>query len=207
MASERSANNTRRCRMGFKRTLSLFTVATSFALLAMSSMAFADRVTSGTATAVGEPATPTEGAGRAQIRVCGTVLATVGDLRTCTFQLNDLGFSVAATDIFQQLPASRGGKVNDVSFQSNQRARPILKARVKSRTNATLEVCVTVDRAVIDPAPAGVSTEPCVDGDTALLPLIFELDCANGPIVFAESATWRVPVTTCPVDFPNMRTP
>jgi hypothetical protein len=179
----------------------------SSALFPMSGMAVADQVTSGTATAVGEPSNPKEGAGRAKIRVCGTVSASVADLRSCTFQLNDLGFVVNSGDIFAQLAASRGGKANDVSFQSDQGARPTLKAQVKTRTSDTLEFCVTVDRAVIDPAPSGISIQPCVDGETADVPLSFDLDCADGPIAFSETATWRVPATTCPIDFPSMRTP
>ena len=189
------------------RFLSFSAVACSLALLPASGVARADQVSSGTASAVGEPATPAEGAGRAKIRVCGIVVDSVSDLRTCTFTLNDLGFSVSSTDIFQTLPASRGGKPNDVSFQSNQRTRPTLKAQAKSRTNGTIEVCVTVDRAVIDPAPPGVSTQPCVDGETADLTFSFDLDCSSGPIAFSESATWRVPKATCPIDFPSMRTP
>src|SRR5262245_8536565 len=193
--------------MIFRGTLSLCMVTLFLAPLPMSGVGLPDSGTSATATAVGEPANPPEGAGRAKIRVCGTMLASVADLRTCTFQLSDLGFSVNGTDIFQLLPASRGGKVNDVQFQSNKRARPVLKAQVKARTSDTLEFCVTVDRAVIDPAPAGISTQPCVDGETADLTLSFDLDCADGPNAFSETATWRVPKTTCPVDFPNMRTP
>ena len=44
---------------------------------------------------------------------------------------------------------------------------------------------ITVDRAIINPAPAGISTEPCVDGDSADLPLEFDLTCAEG--------LWRLP--------------
>ena len=51
---------------------------------------------------------------------------------------------------------------------------------------------------MIDPAPAGISTEPCVDGDTADLPLEYDLTFAEGLVAFAQTSTWRVPTTQCP---------
>jgi hypothetical protein len=181
-------------------------VAMCVALGAGAGVANADQISSGTATRVGEPQEDNE-AGRSQIRICGTVLAEVEDLRQCTFQLVDLGFSVVADPIFEELAAKRGGKATEVSFESDQRSRPTLKARVKNRRNGTLEFCINVDRAVIDTAPPGISTEPCVDEETTDLTTAFDLNCDDGPIAFSETATWRVPISTCPIDFPNLRTP
>jgi hypothetical protein len=192
--------------MTLQRYRRFFIVAMCVALASVATAASADHIKSGTATRVGEPQTDSE-AGRSQIRICGTVWAEVDDLRRCTFQLSDLGFSVDAPPIYKELDPKRGGKATEVTFESNQRARPTLKARFQNGGNDKIEFCINVDRAIIDPAPAGISTEPCVDEETADLTLSFDLNCDDGLIAFSETATWRVPLTTCPTDFPNMRTP
>jgi hypothetical protein len=178
----------------------------------MNAVVSADVILSGTATRVGEPASPTdtnpEGAGRAQIKICGTMATEISDLRTCTFTLMDAGFDLSSAPggIFDTIDAKRGGKATEVQFQSDQRQRPTLKAQVKNRRgDGNLEFCLTIDRTVIDPAP--VPVDPCADGDVAEdLPLAFDLDCDDGLFSFSEAADWRVPTNGCPADgFPNMR--
>lgn len=164
-----------------------------------------DRIKSGTATRVGEPQNLNE-AGRGQIKVCGLADEQTQDLRACTFRLGSTGFDIATPGgIEGVLAPKRGGKATEVTFQSDQRQRPTLTAQLTQKKTG-IEFCINIDRAVID-APAGISTEDCVDGETAFLTTAFKLACDDTDVEFEQSATWRVPTNTCPQDFPNLRTP
>ncbi len=164
-----------------------------------------DRIKSGTATRVGEPQNPDE-AGRGQIKVCGLADEQTQDLRACTFRLGSTGFDIATPGgIEGVLAPKRGGKATEVTFQSDQRQRPTLTAKLTQKKTG-IEFCINIERAVID-APAGISTEDCVDGETAFLTTAFKLACGDTDVEFEQSATWRVPTSTCPQEFPNLRTP
>jgi hypothetical protein len=165
-----------------------------------------DRIKTGTATRVGEPQNGNE-AGRGQIKVCGLAGEQRQDLRACTFQLQSIGFDIATPGgIDDVLAPKRGGKATEVTFQSDQGQRPTLTAKLTQKQSG-VEFCIDIDRAVID-APTGISTEDCVDGETAWLTTAFSLSCAaSPPLFFEQSAAWRVPASTCPQDFPNLRTP
>jgi hypothetical protein len=180
-------------------------LAVVIGLLLVHGITHADTITSGSASRVGEPQN-LDKPGRAQVKVCGVAEASTSDLQACTFQLTSLGFTVGSSGgIEDLLTAKRGSKATTATFQSDPTQRPTLTAKLKQK-QAGIVFCISVDRALLD-APPDISTEPCLDGEEAVLTHAFTLSCADGDIEFEQDATWRVPTSKCPQDFPKMRTP
>lgn len=180
----------------------------AYAVLAMFMVApavHADVLTSGTATRVGE-SLETDGStvGRSQIKVCGTIQGfNPFDMRTCTFHMaGDSPLEILETGtILDVLSPKRGGSANAVTFEAP--GRPSLNAKFTDKNNGNIEFCIAIDRAITI-APAGITTEPCQDGDSAQLLTEFILRCDVGNHDFAEENIWRV-AANCNTDFPNLR--
>ena len=180
--------------------------AFAFGALMFADIASADGVlTSGTATRVGEPLEADSTVGRSQIKVCGKLFANPADLRTCTFHLaGDSPLEIVNDGTINNvLTPQRGGSATSVTFQTAGSARPFLSARFSDKNKGVVEFCISIDRAQTL-APVGISTEPCVDGDSATLETAFLLDCADGNNDFFQRNTWRV-AANCNADFPNLR--
>ena len=179
-------------------------LASASALLFVHGLATA-QVTSGTATRVGEPLEADSTVGRSQIKVCGKLAANPVDVRACTFTLaQDSPIEIVNEGaIFDTLFNRAGGSVNAATFQTSGPGRPALNAKFTDKNNGTVDFCFTIDRAITI-APDGISTEPCVDGDTTSLTTAFTLDCDDGVHEFSEENTWRV-AAHCNANFPNLR--
>ena len=174
------------------------------AALLIGSPASADVLTSGTATRVGEPLEDDSVDGRSQIKLAGKVSVNPASLTTCTFTLVNPPIEMFFDgDIFNPLPAK--GKPTEVTFQTPGSGRPSLKAVFKKKAGE-LKFTIAIDRAATI-APAGINTEPCQNGDEAVLETSFTLQCSGIPLTsFLQPNTWRVNLNCEPGDdYPNLR--
>lgn len=193
-------------RNGALRVASSLLAIGALALAALPGIAAAaGTIGSGTAAQVG--VVPPDGSnGGGQVRISGTVPGGGVDLRTCTFTIDEVLFDESpggaelvldrffAVPAFIGLviPASAGGKANEVKFESPSSPRPTVKLRVVDKGKGSLEFILNVDRAVID--------LPLVPFPTALT-TAFSVDCPGKTSAFEKTATWRSTMGS------NIRTP
>lgn len=188
------------------------------------------KLSSGTATQVGFPGCPGPPpefivANGGQVRISGTtpLLFPDVDLRTCVLTVKKILFrDVGAVELVKEagcggppsflgvpLPPKRGGKPNEVIFESDQRHRPTLRLQVKNRGRGELEFAsgLKIDRACIFP-----------DGGDELLRTEFSLVCPEVITFNPEPpAFWRRPEHSLHVighclnpadgEYHNLRTP